>query len=700
MKRGKVKKLLEAAICREWSSFVEFSSKNCAPALCDINEDLCSNCTSHIHTRPSRIDKTKGDKLIATPGQAATLGLELIDDLGSKVSYESVLNVWTANHTTMNISQNTFYLTGDSLPMYSTPGSVGELYIDTLPPNTLFASLNINFTHCPPGFVKYNTTSGSRNLPTCKCESGYRGGITCDGSGTAYLHRGYWVGKIDEKRDEYVVGRTAYIYSQSFSGTALPKTDFMNSSRLNDLVCGPLHRDGILCGRCIDGYIPPLHGYTLNSCVECEPHDSYGWVLIVVLELVPVTIFLIVVLVFNISATTGAMNFFVFFAQVITNSFSVDGYIAERPKFLKPLSHLYNSLYSLWRLEINLPHEWCYTNPIPSPDIFLLVYGQALYTLLLILIFLLFVKLHDQGVQPFYCCGKWLYEKLRRFRKPWTVQRSVIHALATFLVLSFTKIIEVSFILIAPSPLFNHAGETVTWVPLYYGAQAVHYGIFIFVAVTFLTVFVLVPMLLLLVIPVNTRLGSRVLEKVFCFKPNNTKLQIFLQVFQGSFKDGSGSKYEINCQKFAGFYLFLRFVIFMLAALFPAPDYLLGQQVVVVAALVMFAVFQPYRERLYNIVDVLAFAMLAVINSITIYHGIIGLMGQPISILLLALQYILVFIPLLVMTAVVIWKTMMYFCGSRRLKSYSFLWRGRGATTTDEEFVAFVNATRDRESVR
>ena len=137
----------------------------------------------------------------------------------------------------------------------------------------------------------------------------------------------------------------------------------------------------------------------------------------------------------------------------------------------------------------------------------------------------------------------------------------------------------------------------------------------------------------------------------------------------------------------------------MLAALFPAPDYLLGQQVVVVAAVVMFAVFQPYRERLYNVVDVLAFAMLAVINSITIYHGIIGLMGQPISVLLLALQYILVFMPLLIMTAVVIWKTMLYFCGSRRLKSYSFLWRGRGATATDEEFVAFVNATRDRESV-
>ncbi|CAI8013003.1 hypothetical protein GBAR_LOCUS8291, partial [Geodia barretti] len=169
--------------------------------------------------------------------------------------------------------------------------------------------------------------------------------------------------------------------------------------------------------------------------------------------------------------------------------------------------------------------------------------------------------------------------------------------------------------------------------------------------------------------------------------------------FQGSFKDGSGSKHEKSCQKFAGFYLFLRFVTFMLAKIFAAPEYLLGQQVVVVAAIVMFALFRPYREPLYNLIDVLAFAMLAVINSITIYHVMVELVGQSMSVLLLAFQYFLVFLPLLILTVVVIWKTVKHFNGNRKLKSYSFLWRGRRMTTaTDEEFLSFVTATRDREN--
>ena len=113
----------------------------------------------------------------------------------------------------------------------------------------------------------------------------------------------------------------------------------------------------------------------------------------------------------------------------------------------------------------------------------------------------------------------------------------------------------------------------------------------------------------------------------------------------------------------------------------------------------MFALFRPYREPLYNLIDVLAFAMLAVINSITIYHVMVELVGQSMSVLLLAFQYFLVFLPLLILTVVVIWKTVKHFNGNRKLKSYSFLWRGRRMTTaTDEEFLSFVTATRDREN--
>ena len=693
--------VLKRAICLEWGNVLEFISTDCRVTSCDIDtNNICNNCTQHIRTKPSRMRHSE-QSLIVTPGIPAPLGLILVDDLGSNVSYESVLNVWTNDRRTMSLPPETFYLTGDQLEMYGRPNTSSKLAVDTLPPRQLFTTIDISFIHCPPGFKLNSSSEGEEILPHCVCRSGLRWNRNCLPA-SRLLDR-----QASRRLQPLLVGRTAYIHSTAFLGTLRPKTGYLNSSYLNDVVCGPLHREGTLCGKCKDGFTPRLHGYTLNSCVECHPHDWYGWSLVLVLELVPVTIVLVVVLIFNISATSGAMNFFVFFAQVITNSFSVDpgGYIGQGPGFFKLLSHIYNSMYSLWTLEIKIPDKWCYTHPIPTPEVFLLVYGKALYTLFLIFLFLLFVKLHDHGVQPFYCCGKWLYEKLRRFRKPWTVQRSVIHALATFLVLSFTKIMQASFMLIAPSLLMNHAGDIIQLVPLYYGHRSTSvYLIFALVAVVFLTSFVLVPMLLLLILPIKTRLARLTFEKLFrkcCIDPNNTKLQMFLKVFRGSFKDGSGSKDELDCQKFAGFYLFLRFIIFMLAALFPAAEFLLGQQIVVVFAMVMFAIYQPYREKLYNIVDVLAFAMLATINSITIYHEVVATMGQPMSLTLLALQYFMVFLPLLILTVVVLWKTAMYFFGTK----YGFCnrvmrTRRRGETDTNEEFVAFVQATRERDGER
>ena len=695
------------AICKEWKSFFRFRSTGCNLNCINGSTADCDYCTQHIHTLPNQLNSTKSS-LVVTPGQPAELGIKILDDFGTNIFNQSVLNVWTANHTVMNLSIDTFYLTGDTLTMYGDSSENysdhAQLYIDTLPPRPLFIPITITFRPCPPGFIQRHRDENVS--ATCECKSGFHGNVMCNGADVALLRNGYWIGKLDEDDSEYVVGYTSYFTtSTDFSATMLLKHNYSDSA-LNDLICGPLNRKGILCGRCKDGYIPPIHGYTLNKCIKkCDSKEGYSWIPVLLYNLLPVTIFLIVVLIFNVSATSGAMNFFVFFAQVITQSFSTDasGSI-EIPEGLKVLSYLYNTLYSLWRLDIEFPQEHtCFYNlQAPAPLIFLIYYGQALYTIVFIGIFLLFVRLHDHGVQPFYSCGKWLYEKLRHFRRPLTVQRSVIHALATFLVLSFTKITAASFILLASSELRNHDGEIVKFVPLYYGDSSdAEYGGFIIVALVFLTIFVILPMVLLLFLPTKTTVGRLVCDNVFklcCINPQNTKLQEFLQVFQGTFKDGSGSDNEINCQKFAGLYLLLRFLIFMLAAYLPTAWFLLGQQFLVTLAIVMIAIFQPYRKRIYNVIDILAFFMLSTINLITIFHEIQSALQNGISPILLAIQYFLVFLPLLIMTAFIFWKTMDYCCGSKiKQMKHSLLWKHRAGTTTDNEFLAFIADTGERQ---
>ena len=48
-----------------------------------------------------------------------------------------------------------------------------------------------------------------------------------------------------------------------------------NVSSLNQFMCGPLNREGKLCGKWKDGYGIALYSYSLE-CIKCWEH-GYGW---------------------------------------------------------------------------------------------------------------------------------------------------------------------------------------------------------------------------------------------------------------------------------------------------------------------------------------------------------------------------------------------------------------------------------------
>ena len=559
-----------------------------------------------------------------------------------------------------------------------------------------------------------------------KCKMGFQGIVKCREDGISTLQRGYWIGKKNSNDnnnnssndtnnnnsndiyDEYVVGYIPYIYDGNYSLIELNFSSF-NESELNKLICGPLNRKGILCGSCKKGFTPPMSFMSLRKCIRCQPNKYYGWILPFLLHTVPITVFFVVVVIFNISATSGSMNSFVFFAQVIATGFSVyasgDVPIGSEPRQSYVVSISY-AVYSIWQLEIFFP-GFCYYDSLSTRTVLLLFYLDAIYPLFLIAVFLIIVNLHDHGVQPFYRAGKWVYGKVRRFRQPWTVERTVIHALATFLVLSFTKITAVSFMIIAPARLIDRKGNIFRLVPWYYGDSTYSASWpCILVAVLFLTTMVIFPTLLLLALPARTRLGKFIfgkILKIFRINQYGGRLEMFLQTFQGSFKDSSGSDYEINCQIFAGLYLLLRFIIFMLYAFLLFQNfnimYLLSQQILCTIAIVMFAIFRPYRKNIHNYLDIGAFSLLATIYTITIYHSYIDLQGDKIHPVLFAIQYVLVYVPLISLILVISWTILRSCCGkyygNSRLSG-----QFRRLTTTDEDFVQFARTAsmRERES--
>jgi hypothetical protein len=75
-----------------------------------------------------------------------------------------------------------------------------------------------------------------------------------------------------------------------------------NISELNDFMCGPVNRKGRVCSECIDGFAPSVimisTGYV--ECANCTAAWYGIKPLYLFLEFVPITLFYLAVLVFQI----------------------------------------------------------------------------------------------------------------------------------------------------------------------------------------------------------------------------------------------------------------------------------------------------------------------------------------------------------------------------------------------------------------
>ena len=149
---------------------------------------------------------------------------------------------------------------------------------------------------CPraPWFTPDNTSSTG-----CPCQSLYPD-VWC-GSDYPLLHLGYCM-TYNSASQVTAVGPCPFI--GHYNTTSVNYVFYIqlpsNVSVLNMSMCGPLNREGTLCGKCIDGYGIALYSYTLE-CSKCWGH-GYGWVLYYFLELFPITVLYFLVVIFHIRA--------------------------------------------------------------------------------------------------------------------------------------------------------------------------------------------------------------------------------------------------------------------------------------------------------------------------------------------------------------------------------------------------------------
>ena len=88
-------------------------------------------------------------------------------------------------------------------------------------------------------------------------------------------------------------------------------------------------------------------------------------------------------------------------------------------------------------------------------------YIIAVYPLALIVIMYLFIKLHDHNFRPVVWLWKPFHFCTARFRRQLDISRSLVDAYATFFLLSYVKILSVSFDILLYAKLIDIHGHTV-----------------------------------------------------------------------------------------------------------------------------------------------------------------------------------------------------------------------------------------------
>ena len=126
---------------------------------------------------------------------------------------------------------------------------------------------------------------------------------------------------------------------------------------LNDTMCGPYNRKGLLCGRCIDGYCPAVYSLDMKcaNCSRLSTGHAISLYLQLVLEFIPITIFFICVVIFRLNITAGPLLGYVIFCQAYVFSTMMQRVLYMHDYIL---SHVPTPLRVLFYSSLSLSGSW------------------------------------------------------------------------------------------------------------------------------------------------------------------------------------------------------------------------------------------------------------------------------------------------------------------------------------------------------
>ena len=411
------------------------------------------------------------------------------------------------------------------------------VYVSLLQPGTVYLVLGASNTSCPTGLY-YNTTTSK-----CQCDeflAEYQF-VSCNQQrNRAYIHSGVCL-TTGATNNSFTFGLCPLTFGNWKNITnrlwlELPSDPDM----LNATMCGPYNREGLLCGKCIDGYGLPVYSLDVK-CVNCSSlSTSASITLYVIIEIFSTTLFFMFVTVFHLNVASGPLLGYFLFCQVfylgtINRTSRVYNYILTHASH--PMKILYQILLAFtefWALTFfkSLIPPFCISEKLTSIHVQLLTMVPPIYVALLVFSIFALIELHARNCKA--------------FQKPFVSFRccssdAIIRTFATFTFLSSTTLILSVLMLTIKSyikssyiPFITYTTKHVLYIDpsvVYFSHEHILYLIIALVPCVFL---VLIPALLLLVYP--TRIYGSFSRLISTRK--QLAITTFAEALHNCFKDG------------------------------------------------------------------------------------------------------------------------------------------------------------------
>ena len=474
-----------------------------------------------------------------------------------------------------------------------------------------------------------------------------------------------------------------------------------NVSDLNDYMCGPMNRQGLMCSQCADGFGLAIFtvGHPCTNCIGVW----YGVPLFLFIEFVPITAFYFIVLLFHVNVTSAPMVAFVFFSQIGVSTFSTS--ISNKLIFNTSITYYFLiilvSFYGIWNLDFFhfIIPPFCVSPLIKPIHITFLHFISAIYPLCLILISWACIHLYSRNFKLLV----WLWSKLNKkickcFNINWDTTNRVIDAFGTFFLLSYAKLVFTSLRTLAYLGIIynvntSHSLHQTLYVKpdpsmRYFGKEHLPFAI----TSMFIFLFAVLPIPLLLAFyPIES--VRAVLFKCPIGNRTVTAINIFVQKFYNCYRDKTVGGRDLR--SLVSMYFFLR-VLLSVVTLNQIPPTVDFSIIVFIflACSILIALAQPYKKGYMNIIDTLILANLALI-SLILSHLSGDLSSNASTLFFYVSGSVLSSLPLLGLIGMIIYKIMRKIakspCCKRLLQSYS----QSGQNDTELDFDQVIVTSRE-----